>query len=242
MQNSLNSEYSGVEELLEIENALPNYNKFIVKKFVEHLPSIDLSEKFVVDFGAGTGTLAEVFRNDYKVVPVCVELAPSLRKTLENRGFPTQSSMSDMQRCIAFIYSSNVLEHIEDDELALRNLFEALEGEGRLAIYVPALMFLFSNLDSKVGHYRRYRRAELIRKVEAAGFVVDQCYYVDSVGVLASLLIKTVGFKNKIGLGSNFSLLIYDRLVFPISKILDLLGFRHVIGKNLLLLASKPKD
>ena len=201
-----------------------------------------MSENAVVDFGAGTGTLAEIFRSEYGVTPICVELAPSLRKILENRKFSTLTSIDELKGNATFIYTSNVLEHIENDEAAIQKLFQKLESEGRIAIYVPALPIIFSDLDTTVGHFRRYTKKELVRKVEASGFQITKCTYVDSLGVLASLLIKVIGFKNNAGLGSEKSLLIYDRLVFPISKILDFLGFKFLIGKNLLLLASKPKN
>jgi predicted SAM-dependent methyltransferase len=58
------------------------------------------------------------------------------------------------------IYSSNVLEHIEDDSRALNEMFAKLQINGKLAIYVPAFMFLFSDLDIKAGHFRRYSKKE----------------------------------------------------------------------------------
>jgi hypothetical protein len=37
-----------------------------------------------------------------------------------------------------------------------------LQDGGTLAIYVPAFMLIFNNLDRAVGHYRRYHRADLV--------------------------------------------------------------------------------
>jgi hypothetical protein len=46
-----------------------------------------------------------------------------------------------------------------------------------------------------------------------------------------------LGYKNKAGLGSPKSIVLYDKVIYPISKILDYLIFRKVIGKNLFLFA-----
>jgi SAM-dependent methyltransferase len=63
----------------------------------------------------------------------------------------------------------NVLEHIEDDVRALREMREALEPGGRVVMLSPAGPGLMSALDSAVGHFRRYARRELARKALAAG-------------------------------------------------------------------------
>ncbi|NDC52314.1 MAG: class I SAM-dependent methyltransferase, partial [Actinobacteria bacterium] len=53
------------------------------------------------------------------------------------------------------------------------------------------------------------------------------------------LIIKFLGFKKRLGIGSVSSLVMYDRVVFPVSRILDRLGFRFLFGKNLILKAKK---
>ena len=47
------------------------------------------------------------------------------------------------------------------------------------------------------------------------------------------------GYNTNDGLGSKKSIKFYDKYIFPISKILDKLGFKHFIGKNLLIIAKK---
>ena len=128
-------------------------------------------------------------------------------------------------------YSSNVLEHIEDDVQALRDLHQVMSEGAALAIYVPAFMFLFSKIDRSLGHYRRYGRAELVEKVTRAGFRVRDCYYSDSIGLLAWFAARF--FWNSNGFRS------YDRWIYPVSRALDELFLKRVAGKNLLLIAQK---
>ena len=99
-----------------------------------------------------------------------------------------------------------------------------------------AFQVLFSDMDRKVGHYRRYTRASLVAKVEAAGYDVMASWYVDSIGFLATLAYKALA---RPGGGINRrSLVIYDRVLFPVSVLCDLLANRF-FGKNVLVVARK---
>ena len=91
-----------------------------------------------------------------------------------------------------------------------------------------------------VGHVRRYAKSELKKKVLQAGFRIEICHYSDSLGFLATLLVKAVGQNKTESLGSAKTLHFYDKYIFPVSKSLDRLGIRYVVGKNLILIARKP--
>ncbi|MGH9281176.1 MAG: class I SAM-dependent methyltransferase [Acidimicrobiales bacterium] len=79
----------------------------------------------------------------------------------------------------------NVLEHIKDDDEALRAIREGLHPGGAVVVFVPAFEALYSDFDRLVGHFRRYRRDELAGKVAAAGFDVVEARYVNAVGAVA---------------------------------------------------------
>jgi hypothetical protein len=79
----------------------------------------------------------------------------------------------------------NVLEHIEDDHRALVNARALLEpAGGRLILLVPAHARLFSPLDEKMGHFRRYGRADLSASLERAGFEVESVRWFNMLGML----------------------------------------------------------
>lgn len=243
-QDDAQNEYHGKDELIVSENSLPNYNRFIVESFINSskLNNLDVVEKSLfrtLDFGAGYGALAIIWREKTRQDIECLEIDPEQIDVLKTRGFIAWNSVSEIKNKFRFIYSSNVLEHIEDDGKCLRELTTLLEPGGRIGIYVPAFMLLFSDLDRSVGHYRRYRKKDLIKKAEGAGLTVIKCQYVDSIGFFASLLIKILGWKSTGNIGSAKSLKMYDSVIFPVSRYLDRLTFGKVFGKNLILIAEK---
>lgn len=79
-------------------------------------------------------------------------------------------------RCIPFeeefdvIGAFDVLEHIAEDELVLRQMFRAVRPGGGIMLTVPQHPFLWSFFDDASHHKRRYTRSELLEKVEQAGF------------------------------------------------------------------------
>jgi SAM-dependent methyltransferase len=66
----------------------------------------------------------------------------------------------------------DVLEHIDDDVGVLRGLRRAVRPGGHLLLTVPQHPSLWSDADEHAHHVRRYRRRELVDRVDAAGFEV----------------------------------------------------------------------
>ena len=128
----------------------------------------------------------------------------------------------------------NVLEHIANDGRELRAIHSSLRNSGRLLIYVPALSWLSSPFDKEVGHFRRYEKESLARKVRAAGFSIVKAHYVDMLGVIPWYLLLVVLRRDL----SPSSVALYDRLVLPLVRMMES-ALRPPIGKNLILIAEK---
>ncbi len=71
----------------------------------------------------------------------------------------------------------DVLEHIEDDNAALRAVAARISQNGVLFLTVPAFQFIFSRHDRLHHHFRRYSKKELVEKVKAAGFEIEFVNY-----------------------------------------------------------------
>jgi SAM-dependent methyltransferase len=73
----------------------------------------------------------------------------------------------------------DVIEHIEDDEMVIKNIYKSLLPKGYFIVTVPQYAFLWSKLDDIVKHKRRYSRTELLFKLRDGGFdIVFQSSFV----------------------------------------------------------------
>ena len=227
--------YTGTDVLESLTGA-ENYRSFLTGLIDEAARAA--SSHRLLDFGAGIGTYAREARSlGYDVL--CVELDEGHRSQLEAEGFDAVATLATVpDASYEALYSLNVLEHIDDDVGALRDLHRVTAPGGRLLLYVPAFELLYSHLDRKVGHHRRYVRPQLAQRVGQAGYVVDRCEYADSLGFVATLAYRLSG----LGLGSVMkpeSVAFYDRWLFPLSRKVDRVC-RRSFGKNLVLFAHRP--
>jgi glycosyltransferase involved in cell wall biosynthesis len=83
------------------------------------------------------------------------------------------STFAGIQQQFDTIVCLNVLEHVPDPLLALRNMHSALVDGGRALIYVPQGPWLYSSLDEVLGHRCRYTPEALRSELEATGFIVE---------------------------------------------------------------------
>jgi SAM-dependent methyltransferase len=192
----------------------------------------------MVDFGAGIGTSAKLLRTQ-AVKVICVEPDPYLAEGLIQDGFHTLRELEEVNdNSVDFLFSLNVIEHIEDDDAVFKALSRKLKAGGRMFIYVPAFHCLWTGLDDKLKHFRRYTRDGLERLVGSAGLCVRESGYVDTLGFLAALVFKVIG--NKSGDLTPESIHFYDRHIIPPSKLLDHL-FHSLFGKNVYVLCEKNR-
>jgi SAM-dependent methyltransferase len=72
----------------------------------------------------------------------------------------------------------DVVEHCEDDALAVSELARVLTPGGRMLLSVPAYQWAWSDHDVRAGHHRRYTRRRLNRLVADAGLTISRSTYV----------------------------------------------------------------
>ncbi|HSX09835.1 MAG TPA: class I SAM-dependent methyltransferase [Candidatus Saccharimonadales bacterium] len=70
------------------------------------------------------------------------------------------------------VVCGEVLEHLKEDEKAIKELFRVLKRNGCCVVTVPAKMEKWDSVDDVSGHIRRYTKEELREKFEKAGFTV----------------------------------------------------------------------
>jgi SAM-dependent methyltransferase len=226
----MEGQYSGVD-ILEALECARNYNDYLTRLICESTDSKEL-----VDFGAGIGTFSKRLRAaGYHVK--CIEPDPVQRERLEEQGFDTLDNINSIpDGSVPFVFSLNVFEHIEHDTIAIRKVRQKVKTGGALLIYVPAFDCLWTNLDEKVCHYRRYTKSSLRRLVEQEGFAVEHIRYADCLGFIATLVFRL--FNRSASTLTAGAISSYDRWVFPPSRILDKL-FGRWFGKNVYVLCKR---
>lgn len=75
------------------------------------------------------------------------------------------------------VLATDIVEHVEDDKLALREITRVLRPGGKVLLTVPAFNLLWGLQDRVSRHRRRYRLAPLARLMESAGLRVQRAYY-----------------------------------------------------------------
>ena len=224
---------------LEIMKFAKHYNQFLVNSISSVIRKNN--GKDILDFGCADGYFMQRVCDANPCLNMFgIEVDATSLEKCKQKNLQVSSDLKELNKQFDVIYSLNTLEHIQNDREMLKLIYDKLSNTGRLYLYVPALMFLFSSMDKKVGHYRRYIQKELRNKLTACGFEIEQIEYCDVLGVLATCLyiLKDKLGKNNQGNLHKTGVILYDH-IFPLSRLLDKLLFKHLMGKNLFVIAHK---
>jgi SAM-dependent methyltransferase len=221
---------------LEAMSFAKNYQRWILAEFLPYFGNS------IAEVGAGAGSFStliletnirslKAFEPSQNMYPLLEEALRQDKRAAAINDFFGSTSTGEYFDSVLYV---NVLEHIENDASELAKVREALNPNGHLLIFVPALPWLYSDLDRQVGHFRRYMKKDLVELTQRSGFFVVKARYFDIAGIIP-WYISFVLLKNSIG-GGSISL--YDRLVVPVMRVLEGL-VPPPIGKNVLLVAKK---
>jgi glycosyltransferase involved in cell wall biosynthesis len=228
-----------VYQTLQRMKKLGRYNQWIFSKFKPFLG------RRVLEIGSGIGNITKFLLDRDLIIATDVE--PKYINLLENtfgkyRKFVIEKldiSGSNTERYRSYHIDSvicfNVLEHIEEDEKALKNIFNLLEPRGRLLLLVPSHRWLYGSLDRHLDHQRRYGGKELKKKLEAEGFKVILLKHFNRIGILGWFLNGKILMRKKL---PSFQLRIYNLLV-PLFKLEEL--FPLPFGTSLIAIAERPE-
>jgi SAM-dependent methyltransferase len=227
-------------DLIEVMDEAVRYNRNLVDSIARWADGLGAAPRRLLDFGAGNGRFARALRERGHDV-LAVEPDPALRGEMRAEGLDARDSLAafDGDPPLDGVYSVNVLEHVEDDVGLLRAFHARIAPGGGLYAYVPAFMWLYSANDERVGHVRRYGRRELESAAQRAGFEALRARFVDSLGFAAGLGYRAFGRRDG-GLDPG-AVRLYDRFLFPVSRVLDR-ATSSFVGKNLLLTARRPLE
>lgn len=124
----------------------------------------------VLDVGAGSGVFSKRLL-DERIAQraVCVDPAYAAESAEEHGGRAISFVRSIARPDQKLVLMMDVLEHVDDDVVLLRQYTESLPRDARILISVPAFAFLWSSHDVFLEHRRRYTKRSLLRVVAEAG-------------------------------------------------------------------------
>jgi SAM-dependent methyltransferase len=201
----------------------------------------------VLEVGSGLGGTTRLLCDGRQSSWVGLEpdaaLAEEMRQRLAREPLPLPvevrvGTLADLPADDLFdtVLYIDVLEHIEDDRAEMARAAAHLAPGGRVIVLAPAHQFLYTPFDKAIGHYRRYS-APMLREAAPPELREERVFYLDSVGLLASL-------GNRLLLKSAHPSLrqirFWDRFLVRTSRLADWLFF-HRLGKSVVGIWRKPE-
>jgi glycosyltransferase involved in cell wall biosynthesis len=207
-------EGSILEETLERMSRLRHLNRRIAMSIDPHLG------RRVLEVGAGHGNLTEHILARTDVVATDVDDVALARLRAAMGGYDhLEIHRWDLREPlpplgpgppIDTVVGLNVLEHIAEEREALENARRILAPtSGKLCLLVPAHPSLFSPLDEKLGHKRRYTRRSLTEALTTAGFRVESMTWFNLLGMPGWWLNGKVLRRERV---PSFQLAVYNTL------------------------------
>ncbi len=225
----------GMEILSVIEKA-DNFNEWMyqtIKPFVKGR---------ILEIGSGIGNISQFFlRDKYDITlsDIRDSYCDKLRQKFGDKGMHVfnmdlvhadfDAKYKNLLGSFDTVFALNVVEHIENDLLALRNINKLLAADGVVIILVPAYPFLYNGIDKGLEHYRRYTQRMTNATLTQAKFKIIHEQYFNAMGIAAWFISgklqknETIP-KNQMGL--------YNKLV-PVFKIIDKLVMNKIGLSNI---------
>ena len=166
-------------EILDILSDAPRFNSWMADTVRPFLGAK------VLELGAGIGNLSRHLcrmRQRYVASDIDEQHLARLRARFQDRprleihpcNLEVEADFVPFAGQMDSVVCLNVLEHVKDDVLGLRNLYTALRPGGTAIVLVPHDHRIYGSLDEVLGHFRRYSSEELRTRMEQVGFRVDR--------------------------------------------------------------------
>ncbi|OGE33574.1 hypothetical protein A3D83_01220 [Candidatus Daviesbacteria bacterium RIFCSPHIGHO2_02_FULL_41_10] len=206
----------------------------------------------ILDIGCCTGynlhtleKFGEVYGADIekKAVEYCKKRGFKKISLLKNGlKLPFKKDFFDIVTCL------DVIEHVEKDKKYLEELHRIIKPGGTLILFVPAFNLLWSQLDVRSHHIRRYTKSSLGKIAKAAKFIISDVKYFNYLlflPVLPIRLFQKIPFFKNNGLGAD--LVVRSKLINNILNLIFLIDVWSIkwlsppVGISVLLIAKKGK-
>lgn len=151
----------------------------------------------LLEVGAGDGFVSlGLQQSGIRVVAIEPDIKQARNAKLRGVENVISAKVDDVEwkpGCVSGVGLFDVLEHIEDEIVFLRQIrHQLLKPGGRLYVSVPAYKWLWSKEDNEACHLRRYTMNTLRNRLEATGFMIEYATYFFSVLVVPIFLFRSL--------------------------------------------------
>jgi len=172
-----------LEGMIRAEDKHPWYQSrlSLVKKWGREIAPKSVG----LDIGCGSGAAAELLQQEFELLPIGMDISKFAVDASKERGVRTlqvdvtKIPISDGSQ--DFALALDVIEHIEDRNVLLSEMYRVLKPGGKALITVPAHAWLWSNHDELNHHFRRYSKEMLQEDLSAAGFSIKSIRWWNSI-------------------------------------------------------------
>jgi len=153
------------------------------RRYIRQLLKDTPKDAKILDIGCSSGILLnELVEDGFKKdnlygIDVSEKAIANCKSNGIKHAFVMDAQDITLNHNFDVIIASDCLEHLRDDEKALKNWYNLLEETGSLYVFVPAFMSLWSHHDEVNLHYRRYTLSQLKQKLQRTGFEVLKSSY-----------------------------------------------------------------
>ncbi len=227
MQSFQFNEFDAIgEETLEAMGRASNFNRWMYETIKPHCKGK------ILEIGSGAGNISGFFLDDnfnIMLTDIRENYCNKLRTKFNHNPFLLgieKMNLTDpdfdarhktLFDSFDTVFALNVVEHIENDSLAVENSRKLLKKGGHLIILVPSYSFLYNRFDHSLGHYRRYTTKSLSRLFYKNQLEIFHRQYFNFTGMLGWFFSGRVLNKKIIPVSQ---MKIFNQLV-PLFKIID---------------------
>ncbi len=231
------------EKILEVISDADNFNRWIYQTIKPYCKG------HIFEIGSGIGNISQYLISDsYRVTlsDVNKSYVDILQKRFKRSGNlhevllfnfadrDIEANHSKIIESFDTVVALNVLEHVDDHLLAVKNSFSLLRPGGNLIILVPAFEALYNEFDKAVEHHRRYSVQSLKKLLSIPGFNIIHTQYFNAAGILGWYISGKI-FGRKVIPSGQMS--IYNKFI-PLWKVADRL-LNRFCGLSLICVSEK---
>lgn len=217
-------------EILDVISAATKFNRWIYDTVSPYCKGKTL------EIGSGLGNISTFFIQDKKDISLS-DIRENYRKALETNFDLKQDSVLNIDIAhpdftasyptllnqFDSVFALNVVEHIENDDLAIQNMLTLLKPGGEMCILVPAYQALYNDIDLSLEHFRRYNKKSL-SKLMGKYAPIKKVFYFNATGIFAWWFSGKILRQKTIPAGE---MKLYNAFV-PLFKVVDQITFKRL--------------